>query len=899
MHTLDRAIPLFLLILCGSLSLIADETALSTGAKSFIVAGDVEHVRLRGHAKIEGAKDDSYKEEIEGTSLTAKVEGLPAGTYTAQIDLDETDKPNKGPGLRVMRITSDQAVLADNLDLFSVAGFEKPYQLEAKIVHQDDTIRGPLAITFTGITGKAKFNAIRILDAQGTCVASVKAGDLVEMDDAFSLKIPTVSDPVIYTDPDQPIDARIDDLIRRMSLSEKVKQMMNAAPALIRLNIPEYDYSNECLHGVANNGKATVFPQAIGMAATWDEEKMHRVGEAIAIEGRAKYNEAQREGMYASGQGLNFWSPNINIFRDPRWGRGQETYGEDPFLTSRIAVNFIEGIQGNDPKYDTAMACAKHFAIHSGPERGRGNFNVDPDTRDLHETYLPQFEAAVTEAHVGGVMTSYNSIYHVPNAANPWLLTDLLRKQWGFAGYVVSDNVAVAHLFQEQKYAANAVEASADAIKAGLDLEDGNVFRALTKSVSQGLVTEKEMDNALHHVLWIRFRLGLFDPAERTPWSKTPMTEVESPEHLALALDMARESIVLLKNDHMLPLDKTKLHNIVVLGANAAVPLLGNYTGTPSKPITLLAGIQQKVGDAVKVDYFKGAPLVQDAKAPQNAVSPDDYQKALAAAKAADVIIYAGGLNSTELETESSGYEAPGFSHGDRTTIELPAIQEKLLQDLQATGKPVVFVNCSGSAIAMPWEAATLPAIVQAWYPGTEGGTAIADVLFGDSNPSGRLPVTFYEKTADLPDFTDYRMANRTYRYFAGKALYPFGFGLSYTKFDYGPISPHAATVTAKDTLHFTVPVTNSGDRDGDEVVQVYLHHVNSPEPQPIRSLVGFKRISVPKGATVNADFDIPVERFHFWSVAKQSYAVEAGSDEVQVGASSSDIRQTCAVTVQ
>ncbi len=891
---------LILLLVLGLTSLSADETALSSGDKTFIVVGDFTHIRLRGHAKIEGAPDDgSYKEEVNGPSITAKVLGLPGGTYTAVIDFTEVDKLFKAPGKRLMKITSGDAVLADNLDLFSVAGFEKAYQLKATIVHQDDTIKGPLAITFTAIQGAAKFNAIHLFDEQGTCVASVKAGDLVEMDDAFALKIPQISSPVIYTDPDQPMDARIDDLIQRMSLSEKVKQLMNAAPAIHRLNVPEYDYSNECLHGVANNGKATVFPQAIGMAATWDADKIHQVGETIGIEGRAKYEQAQREGMYASGQGLNFWSPNINIFRDPRWGRGQETYGEDPFLTSRMAVNFIKGLQGDNPKYLLAMGCAKHFAVHSGPERGRVNFNVDPDPRDLYETYLPQFQAAVQEAHVGGVMTSYNSIYHVPNACNPWLITDLLRNTWGFTGYVCSDNVGVTHIYRQHLYAKTDVEASADAIKAGLDLEDGNAFRALTKSVGQGLVTEKDIDQALHYVLAIRFRLGLFDPPERVPWSNTPMTEVESPQHLALAREMARESMVLLKNNHLLPLDKTKLQRIAVIGPNAQAVLTGNYSGTPTKPVTILAGIQQEVGDSVKVDYFKGAPLNQDPKNPQNDVSPDDYQATLAAAKTADVIIYVGGLDSVQLESEASPYESPGFAHGDRTAIELPAVQEKLLQDLQATGKPVVFVNCSGSAIAMPWEAATLPAILQAWYPGVQGGAAVADVLFGNYNPAGRLPVTFYEKTADLPDFSDYSMANRTYRYFTGKPVFPFGHGLSYTTFEYKPVILPLATVTAKDTVHLTVPVTNKGDRDGDEVVQVYAHHKDSAVPQPIRSLVAFKRVAIPKGSTLNVDFDIPVERFHYWSVEKKAYVIEPGMVELQVGASSADIRQTCTVTIQ
>ncbi len=878
----------------------ADETALSSGPKSFIVSGDITHLRLRTHAKIAGAPDDGrYKEEVNGHSLTAKVVGLPAGDYTVVIDFAEVDKLCQQPGSRVMRITSGSTVLADHLDLYAVAGFEKAYQFSAKINHQDDTILGPVAITFTSVAGLAKFNAIHVLDDQGTCVASVLAGDLVETDDAFALKIPVVATDSIYLDPKQPQDARIDDLIQRLSLSEKVKQLMNAAPAIPRLQVPEYNYSNECLHGVARAGAATVFPQAIGMAATWDEDNMRQVGKAIAVEARAKYYQAQREGMHADGQGLNFWSPNINIFRDPRWGRGQETYGEDPFLTGRMAVNFIEGIQGDDPHYFTAMACAKHFAVHSGPERGRANFNVNPETRDLYETYLPQFQAAVEEAHVQGVMTSYNAIYNVPNVCNPWLISDLLRHAWSFAGYVVSDNVAVNHLAHDFHFAKDDVEASADAIKAGLDLDDGNSFRALTRAVGQGLVTEKEIDVALHHVFAIRFRLGLFDPPDLVPWSNTPMTEVESPEHLALAKTMARESIVLLKNDNVLPLDKTKLQRLAVIGANADVVLLGNYSGTPSKPTTVLQGIKAELGDAVHIDFFRGVPLVQDPKKPGDDMSADDYQHTLDGAKAADAIIYVGGLNSTELESEASAYESPGFSHGDRTAIELPAVQDKLLQDLQATGKPVVFINCSGSAMAMPWEAAHLSAIVQAWYPGAEGGAAVADVLFGKYNPSGRLPVTFYEKTSDLPDFADYRMANRTYRYFTGQALFPFGFGLSYTTFEFQPVTAPASPVAATGTVHLIVTVHNTGTRDGDEVVQVYLRHRDSPVPQPLRSLIAFKRVSVPEGGSSDAQFDIPVNRFHYWSLEKQAYVVDPGQYLLQIGASSQDIRQEVNVMVR
>jgi beta-glucosidase len=888
------------LIACTFLALgllRADETAPSSCGKNFTIVGDLTHFKLPKGVTVEGAPDDgSFSEEVYGNTFTARIEGLPAGTYTVEIDAAEVY--NKGPNQRVMKITSGDTVLADKLDLFAVAGFAKAYKFQAKVDHKDDTILGPLTITFTSLAGNAKFNAIRILDANGDVAACVKAVDLISTADAAAMKIPVVVDPVIYTDPDKPMDARIDDLIRRMSLSEKVGQLMNAAKAIPRLNVPDYNYWSECLHGVARNGHATVFPQVIGMAAAWDVAKVHQVGEVIATEARAKYNQAQRDGNHGDNHGLTFWAPNINIFRDPRWGRGQETYGEDPYLTARNGVNFIEGVQGEEGGYLKAMACAKHFAVHSGPEHGRGGFNVDPDTRDLYETYLPQFQAAVQEAHVGSVMAAYNAIYHVPMSANKWLLTDLLRDTWGFTGHVVSDCGAVGNIVGAHHYAKTDAEGDAAAIKAGLDLECGGTYAHLTQSVEQGLITEKDIDKALHRVFSARFRLGMFDPPSRVPWTNTPMTEVESPDHLALARALARESLVLLKNDHVLPLDKSLLKHIVVLGPNADARLNGNYNGEPTHPITILDGIRTEVGDAVKVDFFKGCPRTTNPRKPKDDVSPEDYQKALAAAKTADVIIFVGGLD-TELEGEDSDYISPGFLHGDRTAIELPEIQEKLLQDLQATGKPVIFVNCSGSAIAMPWEAANIPAIVQAWYPGGEGGAAVADVLFGHYNPSGRLPITFYEKTTDLPEFTDYRMTNRTYRYFTGKALFPFGFGLSYTKFDYLPATSTVTTLTAKDTLHLSLPIKNSGDRDGDEIVQVYLHHKDSPVPQPIRSLVAFKRVTLAKGATANVDFDIPVEQFHYWSVEKKAYVVDPGSSEIQIGASSGDIRQTLAVTVQ
>ena len=875
----------------------ADETAPSPCGKTFTVTGDIQHYATPKDVTVAGGPaDDTFAGEVFAPTFSAVVEGLPEGDYTVEIDVAEVYK--KGAGQRIMHITSGDTVIADKLDVFADVGFAKADQVRAKVHHAADSIGGPLTITFTGVKDNAKFNAILIYDAQNNVVACVKAVDLVDVADAKAAAIPHITTPEIYTDPSQPMDARIDDLISRMSLAEKAGQLVNAAVAIPRLNVPAYNYWSECLHGVARNGHATVFPQAIGMASTWDQPLIYQIGLVIADEARAKYYQALRDGEGGKdNHGLNFWAPNINIFRDPRWGRGQETYGEDPFLTSRIGVGFITGIQQTKDGYLEAMACAKHFAVHSGPEPGRGGFNVDPSTRDLYETYLPQFQAAVQEAKVGAVMAAYNAVYNVPCAANDWLLTDLLRNKWGFQGHVVSDCGAVGNISGEHHYTKGSEAAAAAALNAGLDLECGGTFRSLPKAVAEGLTTEKQIDHALHLVLEIRFRLGLFDPPAKVPFSDIAMSEVESPAHLAVDLQTARESMVLLKNNGVLPLDPAKLKSIAVLGVNAQAKLNGNYNGDPTHTVTLLEGIQAAVGPAVTVDFAKGAPLVEDPRRPRDNVSPEDFQKAIDMAAKDDVIIYIGGLNSG-LEGEESSLEVPGFFHGDRTRIELPDVQEKLLKALQATGKPVIFVNCTGSAVAMPWEAQNLAAILQAWYPGGQGGTAVADVLFGKYNPAGRLPVTFYEKTEDLPGFTDYRMANRTYRYFTGKALFPFGFGLSYTSFQYAPATLGAATVSPAGTVHLEIPVTNTGARDGDEVVQVYVKNLGTAVPQPIRSLVGFQRVPIPAGATKKVAFDIPAERFRYWSMAKNDYVVDPGAYQLEVGASSSDIRQSCQVTV-
>ncbi len=708
-----------------------------------------------------------------------------------------------------------------------------------------------------------------------------------------SAAIPVVSAPVSYTNPSLPVAQRVDDLISRLSLAEKVAQLQNASPAITRLQVPAYDYWSEGLHGVGFAGRATVFPQTIGMAATWDADLIHREGQTVANEGRAKFNGKDKGKRF---HGLCFWSPNVNIFRDPRWGRGQETFGEDPFLTGNLAVAFITGIQG-DPLHPEALACAKHYVVHSGPEPERHRFNVDPSEIDLHETYLPAFEACVRQGHVAQVMSSYNAVYGVPVPASKLLLTDILRDTWGFDGYVVSDCDAVADIVQGHHYRATMAEGVAAALQAGTDLDCGRAYAALVKAVDQKLVTEKEIDTALTRVLTERFRLGLFDPS--TPWDKLGDADNDTAASSALALKAARESIVLLKNDGLLPLDRAKIKHLAIIGGNAkdTTMLLGNYHGTPSHPVSLFDGIAQAAGAGVQVDYAAGPPLAVKSPTTFDANSPA-WLEAMQIAQGADVIVYVGGINAAKLESEEGRTVLDGFLGGDRTRIELPAVQENFVEALGALHKPVVFVNCSGSAMALKWEAANLPAIVQAWYPGENGGTAVGEVLFGDVNPSGHLPITFYAGTDDLPAFTDYSMANRTYRYFSGRPLFAFGYGLSYTKFDFGAPRLSATTLPAGSTIHLSVPVTNSGARDGDAVVQVYVKQGKPAGSQPLRSLAAFRRVSAPRGGTVAAEIDLPASQLRRWDVKTHAYVVAPGSYEVEIGAASDDIRQKQEITV-
>ena len=751
-------------------------------------------------------------------------------------------------------------------------------------------------------------------------VAWLRAGDGTNATNAASV-FPVVAGPELWKDPAQPLDARVHDLVRRLTLEEKVSQIRCDTAAIPRLGIPAYSHRNECLHGLAN-GTATVFPQAIGMAATWDAPLIQEEADAIATEARAKHNDyaAKHDGNSAHRFGLTYYTPNINIFRDPRWGRGQETYGEDPFLTAQIAVAFIHGLQGNDPRYIKIMACAKHFAVHSGPEPERHRFDAKPSERDLYETYLPAFEAAVREGQVGSVMGAYSSLYGVPACASRFLLTDLLRGQWGFTGFVVSDGGAISDIWAQHKYVATREEAAAVAVKAGCDFCSGNsgATRTVTKratswtsdargwltggedydvlplAVQKGLVSEKDIDAALAHELASRFRVGLFDPPSMVPYSTITLAQNNTPEHRALALKVARESIVLLKNGGVLPLNRAKVHRIAVVGANAnsVKMLLGNYGGTPSRSVTILDGLKAAAGPGVEVTCHKGCPLALLTDG-SNKPTPEMRSQAVAAARAADVVIYVGGLDATLEKEQANDSKTPfdGFHRGDRTRVELPPVQADLIKALHKTGKPVVFVNCSGSAVAMPWEAKHLPAIVQAWYPGEEGGRAVAEVLFGEVNPAGRLPITVYAATSDLPAFEDYSMTNRTYRYFRGRSEFAFGHGLSYTKFKYAAPQLSAATCNGDGTMKLSFTLNNTGKRAGDEVAQVYFRHVRSAVAQPKLALCAFTRVHLEPAQAATVTVDVPARRLQYWDTTQKKHVVEPGAYELLVGGASDEIK--------
>ncbi len=834
-----------------------------------------------------------------------------------------------------------------------------------------------------------------------------------------------------YKDTTLPLEARIDDLIGRMTLDEKASIMGNSTPGVPRLGIPKFDWWSEALHGVANAGHATVFPQAIGLAAMWDEVFHHKMASVIGIEGRAKFNGYKGTPLEgAIFRGLTFWSPNVNIFRDPRWGRGQETYGEDPFLTSRLGVAFVKGLQGDHADYLLAAACAKHYAVHSGPEPLRHNFDVWPDPVDFYETYMPAFEALVREANVEVVMTAYNALGGIPCSIHPLLYRHL--DLWGFDGHVTSDCGSIFDLRYSYKWADDDAGADALVFRAGMNVRCGSGAESVAEAVRSNLISEAELDQRLFPLLRTMFRLGFFDPEAAVPFNAISPEENDTPENGKLALEAARKSLVLLKNEGLLPLSTDTIKRVAVIGPNASsVPVLvGNYNGEPSAPVTVLDGLKTALEPAgVKVDYAHGCDyttrpdfwrpiphpwfhgdyfdnpelagdpvanrterpicfscnasrpgrmlpagvpeidfsvrwnghlqttmkgsyrfrvrgnggfrLILDGKTiidswqapkdagdtersieaacdlPDNAALPitleyvqtsgplqlalewitppvDGQDEALAVAANADAIIFVGGI-SAQLEGEEMQVDYHGFKGGDRDSIDLPALQVDLLKKLHATGKPIVFINMSGSAVAMPWVAENTDAILQAWYPGQAGGTAIADVITGAYNPAGRLPLTFYRSTDDLPDFNDYDMDRRTYRFFKGSPLFAFGHGLSYTKFDYSGLS----VSTGEDgTVEARVDITNSGSKDGDEVVQIYAIPPASWTNREVHTLCGFKRIHLRKGETRPVAIQIPATALRRWNTVESRYEIPSGEWTFQAAASSADIRQSAKLTI-
>jgi beta-glucosidase len=697
-----------------------------------------------------------------------------------------------------------------------------------------------------------------------------------------------------FYNPDLPTEERISDLLGRLTPEEKVSQMMNQTPAIERLGIPEYDWWNEALHGVARAGRATVFPQSIAMAATFDDQALYETFDMISDEARAKYHRYQRDKEYDRYKGLTFWTPNINIVRDPRWGRGMETYGEDPYLTGRMGVAVVKGLQGNNPDYFKTHACAKHYAVHSGPEWNRHEFDVVVSPRDLWTTYLPAFEALVTEGNVQEVMCAYNRYDGKPCCNSDKLLTDILRHTWGYEAIILSDCGAIDDFWRRDANTPrhethpDAETASADAVRSGTDLECGGSYRALLKAVQDGLLTEDELDVSLRRLLRGRFELGMFDPDDRVPYANIPYSVVESPEHVAQALEMARKSMVLLKNkNNTLPLSKT-IRKIAVIGPNAndSVMQWANYNGFPGKTVTILEGIRNKAGDT-EVIYEPGCSHTGDSVTAGDVRMPVDYKATAAKAATADVIIFAGGI-SPRLEGEEMPVDAEGFKKGDRTNIELPAVQKEMIKALMETGKPLIYIVCTGSALALNWEEANADAILNAWYGGQEAGTAVADILFGDYNPAGRLPVTFYKSTDQLPDFLDYSMKGRTYRYMTETPLYPFGYGLSYTTFEYRNARLSEDKIGQNEPVTLTFDIANTGDRDGDEVAQLYIKNPNDPEA-PLKALKAFKRVHVKAGATEQLTIELPSKSFESFNDPKQIMEVRPGTYQILYGGSSDD----------
>jgi len=657
---------------------------------------------------------------------------------------------------------------------------------------------------------------------------------------------------IIYLDTSRSITERVQDLISRLTLQEKIGQMCNVTEAIPRLNIPAYDYWSEALHGVAGNGRATVFPQAIGMAATWDPVLVQKVASAVGDEARAKYHEAlRRKGSTGMFQGLTVWSPNVNIFRDPRWGRGQETWGEDPFLTAEMGAAYVRGLQGADPKYLKTAACAKHFAVHSGPEKLRHEFNAKVSPRDLYATYLPAFQKLVTEAGVEAVMGAYNRTNDEPCCGSQFLLVKTLRGDWAFEGHVVSDCGAVTDFDQGHKITADVVESSAMALKAGCDMSCICAYAHLGEAIDRGLITEADIDRSLARTLTTRFKLGMFDPPAEVPYAAIPVSVIGSPEHRQLAYEAAVKSIVLLKNKgNILPI-REDARKIMLVGPNATSVdvLLANYNGLNDSMVTLMEGIVARVPEGTALQYNQTCLLIQPTEMTEWLVG---------SAASCDVIIACMGI-SPMLEGEE-GQALLSDEKGDRAEIMLPETQVESLRKLALGGAKVVLVLTGGSPIALGDLEDLMEAIVYVWYPGQEGGKAVADVLFGDVAPSGKLPLTFPKSLEQLPPFEDYDMTGRTYRYATEEPLFPFGFGLSYTHFTYSDLTLDKSIIPAVESLvlHFTL--TNSGSVEAEEVAQIYLSDLEASTVVPLHSLIGFQRVHLKPGERTDIAFTVTPE---------------------------------------
>ena len=681
----------------------------------------------------------------------------------------------------------------------------------------------------------------------------------------------------LFNDHSLPVDKRVHDLLSRLTTDEKINLLLYNSPGVERLGIPAYNWWNEALHGVGRAGRATVFPQAIGMAATFNDPLIQQVANAISDEARAKYNAAIKTNNRSQYLGLTFWSPNINIFRDPRWGRGHETYGEDPFLTGRIGTAFVKGLQGSDARYYKSVACAKHFAVHSGPEPLRHAFNAVASKNDLHNTYLPAFKKLITEAKVGGVMCAYNRLDSLPCCSSPYLLQDILRKEWGFKGYLVTDCWALDDIFRYHKYVKRPEEAAAFAIKNGVNVECGNTLKTLQQALKQGLLNEMDIDASLAINLEVLMKLGWFDAPGKNPYDRISENVINSEAHRLLARQTAAQSMVLLSNkNNTLPMD-TRLKSILVTGPNAddANVLLANYNGNSGNMVTVLEGITNAVGPASVIFHNRGCDLTDTTRQDVHWMINE-----------ADAVVAVLGL-SPLLEGEN-GDAYLSEAGGDKKDISFPYSQLKYLEKLrERTKKPLVVVISAGSAIELKEVEKIADAVLLAWYPGEQGGNAVADILFGKTNPAGRLPVTFYQANDDLPAFEDYSMKGRTYRYFSGKVQHPFGFGLSYTSFDYSGL----VISSASSGYSFQFAIRNTGKLSGDEVPQLYVRRVNAGTGEPIKQLKDFKRVTIATGTTVKVKFELMHSDFEYYDVPSGKWVIYPGEYDIMIGGSSEDIR--------